>query len=98
MRRLMLHCCATESNVFVTQYNTSPGGKNANMNDITNGMNMNTFCWTGSAPGVPCSLYCANIAPAMIAGSTKNGSFEDRSLIQPMKGAWRISTLSSSTQ
>ena len=40
---------------------------------------MNTFACTGSA-GVGCSLYCRNIAPAMMTGRMKNGSREDRSL------------------
>src|SRR5689334_2689059 len=47
MRRLMFHCWAIDSTVFVTQYSTRPDGKNANMTDIANGMIMNTFCWTG---------------------------------------------------
>ena len=97
MRRLMFHCCAIDSTVLVTQYSTSPAGKNAKVTDMASGMIMNTFCCTGS-PACGLSLYCTNIAAAMIAGSMKNGSRDDRSWIQNMNGAWRISTLSSSTQ
>ena len=97
MRRLMFHCCAIESSVFVTQYSTRPAGKNAKITDMTSGMIMKTFAWIGSGGG-GLSLNCTNIAPAMITGRMKNGSLADRSLIQPRNGAWRISTLSSSTQ
>src|ERR1700761_4817990 len=97
MRLLIFHCCAIDKMVFVTQYSTNPAGKNANMNDMTRGMNMKTFACTGSADG-GFSLYCTNMATAMMAGSTKNGSREDRSWIQNANGPCRISTLSSRTQ
>ena len=61
------------------------------------GMIMKTFACTGSG-GAGLSLYCTNIATAMIAGRMNSGSREDRSWIQNANGAWRISTLSSSTQ
>ena len=83
--------------MFVTQYSTSPAGKNANVADMASGMIMKTFACTGSG-GAGFNLYCTNIAAAMIAGRMNSGSREDRSWIQNANGAWRISTLSSSTQ
>ena len=68
-----------------------------NMKVMTTGMNAKTFACTGSG-GVGFSLNCPNIAAPIRIGSTKYGSRDDRSWIQPMNGAWRISTLSSSTQ
>ena len=60
-------------------------------------MNWNIFACIGSGGG-GFSLYCAHIARPLSTGRMKNGSRDDRSLIQPKNGAWRISTLSSSTQ
>ena len=67
------------------------------MTVMMTGMNAKTLACTGSG-GVGLSLNCRNIAPPISSGRMKNGSREDRSWIQNMNGAWRISTLSSSTQ
>ena len=75
-----------------------PGGNQAMVTDMMMGMNMKILACTGSVLGIGCSLNCAYIAPAIRIGRMKYGSRELRSVIQPRKGACRISTLSSSTQ
>src|SRR5688572_14224758 len=92
--RLIFHCWAIDRTVLVSQYSTRPAGNHMNMKVMITGMNANTFACTGSG-GVGFNLYCANIATPISTGSTKYGSRDERSWIQPMNGAWRISTLSS---
>jgi len=53
---------------------------------MTIGMIMNTFACTGSG-GAGFSLYCTNIATAMIAGRMNQGSRVERSWIQNANGA-----------
>ena len=62
---------------------TAPGprGRTRTCTDITSGMIMNTFACTGSG-GAGFSLYCTNIATAMMTGRMNSGSREDRSWIQ----------------
>ena len=67
MRRLMFHCCAIDSSVLVTQYNTRPDGKNAKVTDMTSGRIMNILACSSSA-GLGCKRYCRNMAPAMMMG------------------------------
>jgi hypothetical protein len=93
----MFHCWAIDSTVFVIQYSTRPAGNHAIITVMITGMNANTFAWIGSG-GCGFSLNWPNIATPISTGSTKYGSREDRSVIHPRNGAWRISTLSSSTQ
>src|SRR5688572_13032141 len=95
--RLIFHCWAIESAVFVSQYSTSPDGNHMNIAVMITGMKPNTFAWIGSG-GVGFSLNCAYIAAPISSGRMKYGSRADRSWIQPKNGACRISTLSSSTQ
>ncbi|MCY1466822.1 hypothetical protein D9M71_852810 [compost metagenome] len=56
-----------------------------------------TLACIGSG-GVGLSICWISMVAPMTIGRMKNGSFTARSVIQPSHGAWRISTLSSSTQ
>jgi hypothetical protein len=60
-------------------------------------MNHIILACIGSA-GVGFSQVCNRLVPVIRIGRMKYGSFADRSVIQPIHGALRISTLASSTQ
>src|SRR3982750_1993325 len=95
--RLITHCCAIDRMLFVSQYSTSPAGKKKNMTENTSGMIHIIFAWTGSG-GVGLSQTWNTLVAVISKGRMKYGSLADKSVIQPIHGAWRISTLDSSTQ
>jgi hypothetical protein len=94
---LIFHCCAIDSSVLVSQYSTRPDGNHAIITVMITGMKANIFACIGSG-GAGLSLNWPYIATPIRIGRMKYGSMDERSWIQPMKGACRISTLSSSTQ
>ncbi|MCY1466533.1 hypothetical protein D9M71_848660 [compost metagenome] len=61
------------------------------------GISFSTLACMGSG-GVGFNCCWMNMVAPMMIGRMKNGSLIDRSVIQNIHGAWRISTLSSSTQ
>src|SRR5690606_6603010 len=95
--RVMYHCCAIDRVLLTTQYSTRPDGKKNIMPPNTRGMIIMTLACMGSG-GVGFSLICRNMVAIMRAGRMNQGSRTDRSVIQPIHGAPRISTLASSTQ
>ena len=82
----------------MTQYSTRPAGKKAIITPNTSGMICIIFFCIGSMPGVGVSFCVRYITSRLSAGSTKYGSGAVRFWIQPIHGAWRSSTVSSSTQ
>ncbi len=97
MLRVMLHCCRMDSVLLTHQYSTRPAGKKNIIPPKTSGMTIITLACTGSG-GVGFSLICRNMVAIITAGRMKKGSRTDRSWIQRIQGAPRISTLASSTQ
>ena len=97
MRLLMIHCCAIDSRLFVSQYSTRPAGKKKNITLKISGMNHIILACIGSG-GAGFRAVCSSELAVISRGRMKNGSGEDRSWIQPTQGALRISTLDSSTQ
>ena len=83
--------------LFVSQYNTRPAGNTKNIAENTSGMIHIIFAWTGSG-GVGFNQVWNIVVPVISSGRMKYGSFAERSAIQPIQGALRISTLESNTQ
>ena len=92
-----MYCCAIDRMLFVSQYSTRPAGKKKNITENTSGMIHIILACTGSG-GVGFSQVCSRLVAVISSGRMKNGSFAERSVIQPIHGALRISTLDSSTQ
>src|SRR3990167_1851049 len=97
MRVLMSHCWAIDRMLFVSQYSTRPAWKKKNSTLNSSGMIHIILACKGSG-GVGFSQVCNRVDSVIRAGSTKYGSLIDRSVIQPIQGALRISTDDSSTQ
>src|SRR5690554_8188245 len=83
--------------LLTTQYSTSPAGNQRKKKVKIIGNSFITLACIGSG-GVGLSCCCTNILKPMIIGRIKYGSLLDKSVIHSIQGAWRISTLSSSTQ
>ncbi|MOA50565.1 hypothetical protein D3C78_1735940 [compost metagenome] len=86
-----------ERTLLTTQYSTRPAGNHRKKKVKMIGISFITLACMGSG-GVGLSICWISMVPPMMIGRMKNGSFTDRSMIQPSHGAWRISTLSRSTQ
>ena len=97
MPLLICHCCKIVSVLLVIQYNTKPAGKKKNITENAIGMIHISLACKGSG-GVGFNAVCMNVVKVMITGRIKNGSLVDKSVIQRIHGALRISTLDSSTQ
>ncbi len=97
MRVLITHCWAIDRMLLVNQYSTKPAGKKKNITLNTSGMIHIILACIGSG-GAGLSAVCSNELSVISTGKIKNGSGEDRSAIQPIQGALRISTLDSNTQ
>ena len=83
---------------LVHQYSTRPDGKKAIMTPKTSGIAVIIFFCIGSMPGVGVIFWVRYITARLIAGRMKYGSGAVRFWIQPIHGAWRISTDSRSIQ
>ena len=94
---MISYCCAIDRMLFVSQYSTRPAGKKKNMTEKTSGMIHIILACTGSG-GVGFSQVCNSVEHRHQQRQDEEGSFADRSVIQPIHGAFRISTLDSSTQ
>src|SRR5574344_2450582 len=97
MRTLITHCCAIDSTLLVSQYSTKPAGNMKNMKLKISGMNHIILACIGSG-GTGFSAVCSSEDSVIKMGRMNSGSLADRSVIHKIHGAWRISTLESSTQ
>src|SRR5688572_12168811 len=97
MRRVITHCWTMENMLLTTQYSTRPEGKKKNITEKISGIHSIIFACSGSG-GVGLSLVCTNIVAAITTGRMYQGSGVERSWIQPIHGALRISTAASNTQ
>src|SRR4051812_29747502 len=97
MRLLITYCCAIDRMLFVSQYSTRPAGKKKNITEKASGMNHIMRAWTGSGGFAPSATWI-RLVPVISSGRMKYGSLSERSWIQPIHGAPRISTVDSSTQ
>src|SRR5471032_1783602 len=95
--RVMYHCWAIDRQLFTTQYSTRPAGNHRKKKVKMIGIIFMTFACIGSG-GVGFRRCWMNMVAPMMIGRIKNGSLIDRSVIHSRNGAWRISTLSRSTQ
>src|SRR6185295_6935520 len=93
----MTYCWAIERMLFVSQYSTRSVGKTKNITEKMSGMIHIMRACTGSG-GVGLSQVCSRLVSVIRIGRMKYGSFAERSVIQPIHGAPRISTVDSSTQ
>src|SRR6185369_2895298 len=96
-RLLIRYCCAIERMLLVSQYRTRPAGKKKNITEKTSGMIHIIRACTGSG-GVGLSQVWSRLVPVISSGRMKYGSLAARSVIQPIQGAFLISTVDSSTQ
>src|SRR5690606_2435688 len=94
----MYHCCSRPKPPLVTQYSTRPAGKNTIITPNTSGISCIMRCCIGSMPVIGESFWVAHITAMLMIGRMNQGSRAVRSWIQPIHGAWRSSTDSSSTQ
>src|SRR5262245_17275823 len=94
---LIRYCWAIDRMLLTSQYSTRPAGKKKNITLKASGMIHIILACTGSG-GVGFSQVWTSDDSVIRIGSTNSGSFADRSVIQPIHGAWRISTLDSRTQ
>src|SRR5688572_33052590 len=83
--------------LLVSQYSTRPDGKPKNITENTSGMIHIMRACTGSG-GVGLSQVCNRLEAVISSGRMNHGSLTARSVIQPIQGALRISTLASSTE
>src|SRR6185369_5337321 len=95
-RLLIRYCCAIERMLLVSQYRTRPAGKKKTT-EKTRGMIHIIRACTGSG-GVGLSQVWSRLVPVISSGRMKYGSLAARSVIQPIQGAFLISTVDSSTQ
>jgi hypothetical protein len=93
----MNHCCAIDRMLFVSQYSTRPAGKKKNITEKASGMNHISLACIGSG-GVGFSQTWNSEDSRHQQRQDEPGVRADRSVIQPIHGALRISTLDSSTQ
>src|SRR4051812_30294733 len=97
IRTLISHCCAIDRTLFVIQYSTRPAGKKKNITEKASGMIHIILACIGSG-GTGFSAVCSIDVSVISAGRMKNGSGADRSWIQPIQGALRISIDDNRTQ
>src|SRR5690606_12652517 len=97
-RRRNHHCWASPSAPLVTQYRTRPAGKKIMIAPKITGISCMMRCCMGSMPVIGLSFCVAHITAMLMTGRMNHGSGAVRSWIQPIHGAWRSSTDSSSTQ
>jgi hypothetical protein len=90
-------CWAIDSTLLVIQYSTRPAGKKKNITENASGMIHIILACIGSG-GWGLSAVCSSVVSVITTGRMKYGSGVDRSRIQPIQGALRISTEDSSTQ
>ena len=93
----MTHCCPIDKTLLTTQYKTKPDGKNKNITENNKGINNIILACTGSA-GAGLNLVVMYIEMAYKTGKINHGSGLDKSVIQPIQGAPRISTEACNTQ
>src|SRR5207244_11546466 len=90
MPRLIIHCCRIVSALFVTQYSVRPAGNENSAALKARGISHIILACTGSA-GVGCSETWISDVAVIRIGRIAYGSMMDRSWIQPIQGAPRIS-------
>src|SRR6266436_2889335 len=87
------HCCATPTRPLVRIYTARPLGYGitTNIAAMPTGMNFIIACCCGSVAVIGVILEARYMESPIRIGSTKQGSFAERSLIHPNQGACRIS-------
>src|SRR6201999_3086167 len=88
--RLINHCCTMVSVLFVTQYSVRPAGNENSAALKASGISHIILACTGSA-GAGCSETRSSDVAVIRIGRIAYGSMMDRSWIQPIHGAPRIS-------
>src|SRR5690606_36930006 len=90
--RVMYHCCAIDRMLLTTQYSTRPAGNHRKKKVKITGSIFITLACIGSGGVGLSSCWIYMLMPIRI-GRMNSGSLGDRSVLQPIHGAGRISTL-----